>query len=144
RGPGLVGERAGEHQEVTGRGARGSEVYVLLSWWALHHDQRLARTRACRGGRGADADRRNDRGSEGHRATRRDELSSHLPAFLVLELRSGKAMGHRLAESWGNVGWARVRRIRQTWALMLLGRALGGFPRRRITSTGGFPDTGPG
>src|SRR5215467_11013035 len=30
------------------------------------------------------------------------------PAFLVLELRSGQAMDHRLVESWGNVGSAPV------------------------------------
>src|SRR5215475_2520188 len=45
------------------------------------------------------------------------------PPFLVLDLRGGQPMDHRLAESWGNVG---------------------GFLRGRITSTEGFPDTDPG
>src|SRR5215471_15815802 len=48
------------------------------------------------------------------------------PPFLVLELRDGQLMDHRLAESWGNVGSVPLRRLRATWPLMLLGS----WPRR--------------
>src|SRR5262249_23183035 len=99
RGPGLAGQRAGEYQEVAGRGAGVSEVHVLLPWRALNHDQGLAQGLGWRGRRAPDADRRNDRGSAGHRAHRLDELSSHLPSLFVLELR--------VASLW-TTGWSRV------------------------------------
>src|SRR5262249_44172951 len=130
RSPGLVGERAGEHQEVTGRGAGVSEVHVLLPWRALDHDQGLAQALAWRGRRAPDADRRNDRGGAGHRAHRLDELSLHLRSLFVLELRGGQPMDHPLVESWGNVGSAPVRRLRAAWPLMLLGSRVRRVPSR--------------
>src|SRR5262249_36387767 len=91
--------------EVTGRGAGVSEVHVLLAWRALGHDQGLAQALDWRGRRATGADRRNDRGSTGHRARRHDELSSHLPSlFSFSTCAGGQPMDHRLAGSWGNVG----------------------------------------
>src|SRR5262249_26677680 len=48
------------------------------------------------------------------------------PPFVVLELRGGQPMDHRLVESWGNVGSAPARRLRAARPLMLLGL----WPRR--------------
>src|SRR5215470_10169198 len=49
-------------------------------------------TYCCRGRRDPDADRRNDRGSAGHRAHRPDELSSHLP--FLSRSRVGRLPGY--------------------------------------------------
>src|SRR5262245_34651432 len=52
------------------------------------------------------------------------------PPFLVLGLRGGQPMDHRLAGSWGNVGPAPVRRPRATRPLMLRGWWPGPVPPR--------------
>src|SRR5215471_1901746 len=52
------------------------------------------------------------------------------PPFLVLDLRGGQPMDHRLVESWGNVGSAAVRRLRAAWLLVLPGSWPGRVPSR--------------
>src|SRR5262249_24452410 len=54
--------------------------------------------------RDPDADRRNDRGSEGHRAHRRDELSSHFPCLSRSRVAEwpgyGPPVGRELGKRW--------------------------------------------
>src|SRR5262249_3251941 len=60
-------------------------------------------------------------GAQGTRPTVVMSFRRISPPFLVLDLRGGQRMGHRLAESWGNVGAAAVRRLRAAWLLVLPG-----------------------
>src|SRR5262249_47101853 len=91
-------------QWVAGGGAGVSEVHVLLPWRALDHDQGLAQALAWRGRRGPGADRRNDRGSAGHRARRRDELPLHLPSLSRSRVEGwpayGPPVGRELGKRW--------------------------------------------